>query len=307
MGLSTKGNISLGIALVWGKNLVPNPAAAITAFRTLVFVINKIVSYEFFNILLARQHFGSIINQHMSNNSSHNNHPAQRIVNSNQELMEIALLAEFFHSDESAYHNFGHPLDTLLYAENEINNYELNEQIELPRLSIYKGLLLHDALVHLPLENKTLFATKEHRSANLAGYILSEFGESDDSIKNIKKWIINTNVNYPCDPEDDSAKIFCRSDIGNTADKIEIFVLNYFKVYKESVMEKRKYGNIKDIVDPLQAVEPSISFLKKYFRQDLTLGRGDWDKDKNGICKFVARATHNFLLLPDQLMKTSSS
>jgi hypothetical protein len=31
-GVSTTGNISLGIALVAGRNLVPNPAAGITAF-----------------------------------------------------------------------------------------------------------------------------------------------------------------------------------------------------------------------------------------------------------------------------------
>jgi hypothetical protein len=32
MGLSMMGNISLGIDLVAGKNLVPKPAAGITAF-----------------------------------------------------------------------------------------------------------------------------------------------------------------------------------------------------------------------------------------------------------------------------------
>src|SRR3990167_2312989 len=34
-GLSTIGSISLGIALVWGRNRVPNPAAGITAFLIL--------------------------------------------------------------------------------------------------------------------------------------------------------------------------------------------------------------------------------------------------------------------------------
>jgi hypothetical protein len=32
-GLSMIGSISLGIALVWGKNLVPKPAAGIIALR----------------------------------------------------------------------------------------------------------------------------------------------------------------------------------------------------------------------------------------------------------------------------------
>jgi hypothetical protein len=35
MGLSTIGNISFGIAFVWGKNRVPKPAAGITAFLIL--------------------------------------------------------------------------------------------------------------------------------------------------------------------------------------------------------------------------------------------------------------------------------
>jgi hypothetical protein len=34
VGLSSIGNISLGIALVAGRNLVPRPAAGITAFLT---------------------------------------------------------------------------------------------------------------------------------------------------------------------------------------------------------------------------------------------------------------------------------
>jgi len=34
VGVSTIGSISLGIALVAGKNRVPSPAAGITAFRT---------------------------------------------------------------------------------------------------------------------------------------------------------------------------------------------------------------------------------------------------------------------------------
>src|SRR3989338_2052616 len=34
-GLSITGSISLGMALVWGRKRVPNPAAGMTAFRTL--------------------------------------------------------------------------------------------------------------------------------------------------------------------------------------------------------------------------------------------------------------------------------
>ena len=36
VGVSTIGNISLGMAFVTGKNLVPNPAAGITAFLILL-------------------------------------------------------------------------------------------------------------------------------------------------------------------------------------------------------------------------------------------------------------------------------
>src|SRR5436190_11560741 len=37
-GLSTKGSISLGWALVAGRNRVPSPAAGKTAFRTFAFI-----------------------------------------------------------------------------------------------------------------------------------------------------------------------------------------------------------------------------------------------------------------------------
>src|SRR3990167_191272 len=39
IGLSTIGSISLGKALVWGKNRVPNPAAGITAFLIFIYLI----------------------------------------------------------------------------------------------------------------------------------------------------------------------------------------------------------------------------------------------------------------------------
>src|SRR5262249_31186635 len=38
MGLSTSGSISLGCALVAGRNRVPSPAAGKTALRTLIFI-----------------------------------------------------------------------------------------------------------------------------------------------------------------------------------------------------------------------------------------------------------------------------
>src|SRR3989344_2057573 len=57
-GLSTIGSISLGIAFVWGRNLVPNPAAGITALRT------------FGNVFFIKSYTGIIsINNHLSNRS----------------------------------------------------------------------------------------------------------------------------------------------------------------------------------------------------------------------------------------------
>ena len=50
VGLSTIGNISFAIAFVAGKNLVPNPAAGITAFLTFIYIRS-------FKKLLMRIHF----------------------------------------------------------------------------------------------------------------------------------------------------------------------------------------------------------------------------------------------------------
>src|ERR1700704_5351684 len=44
VGLSTRGSISLGCALVTGRNRVPRPAAGKIAFRTLCLVINDNLS-----------------------------------------------------------------------------------------------------------------------------------------------------------------------------------------------------------------------------------------------------------------------
>src|SRR3990167_2811373 len=54
-GLSTTGSISLGIALVWGRNRVPKPAAGITAFLTFgklfLILLFNFQFYEFSNLL----------------------------------------------------------------------------------------------------------------------------------------------------------------------------------------------------------------------------------------------------------------
>src|SRR5438270_13809586 len=41
MGLSTRGSISLGCALVAGRNRVPSPAAEITALRTFIAIMSR--------------------------------------------------------------------------------------------------------------------------------------------------------------------------------------------------------------------------------------------------------------------------
>ena len=58
VGLSTIGNISLGCALVAGKNLVPNPAAGITAFLTFFCIVNLlIILFIFIKIFYMYIHF----------------------------------------------------------------------------------------------------------------------------------------------------------------------------------------------------------------------------------------------------------
>jgi hypothetical protein len=49
MGIPLMGSISFGIALVWGKNRVPNPAAGMTALR--IFFI----AHPFFLLNLSAQ------------------------------------------------------------------------------------------------------------------------------------------------------------------------------------------------------------------------------------------------------------
>src|ERR1700733_5352931 len=57
MGLSTTGNISLGWALVAGRNLVPRPAAGNTALRTFIFMGRSFFVARF-SRLVARWSFG---------------------------------------------------------------------------------------------------------------------------------------------------------------------------------------------------------------------------------------------------------
>ena len=209
--------------------------------------------------------------------------------------MELGLVAEQFHVDV-AYHNFGHILNALVYAEQEITRYQAHETKLLPVGSIYKAILLHDIDVHRPLDAR--FQSKEHRSAAIAGYLLRESNEDEETIKNIKKWIINTNPDFPC--QDDAGKIVCRSDLGNIADSLPIFVAEFVKVYRETQQLKWRNGHHLDIVNPVVAARESTEYLKKYFRQDLTLGTGDWDK-KSGVCTFVAKALANFVELPAEV------
>src|SRR5665213_3552601 len=56
-GLSTRGNISLGIAFVAGRNLVPNPAAGNTDFRTLAVINSHCTQSDYENRPLAASRF----------------------------------------------------------------------------------------------------------------------------------------------------------------------------------------------------------------------------------------------------------
>lgn len=224
--------------------------------------------------------------------TTNRSHPAYEIIYADQSLTETALFAESFHANVP-YHNFGHVLNAIAYAEKEITTYNEHETTVLPVTGIYKALLLHDVLVHRPLDGS--FATKEHRSASLAGYALRELGDSSDDVDAIQRWIINTNPQYPC--SDDAGRIVCRADLGNTADDFSIFVREFIKVYRENQQMKLKYGRPQDIVNPTAAARESIEYLQMYFRQDLTLGDGSWDTTSNGMCAFVSRALSNFKIL----------
>lgn len=221
------------------------------------------------------------------------NHSAYEIINQDQTLMETALFAETLHT-EIPYHNFGHVLNAVVYASEEIKAYQEHETGTLRINGIYEALLLHDVLVHTPLEKS--FISKEHRSAHIAGYILRELGDNQQNIADVQRWILNTNPAYAC--TDDAGRIVCRSDLGNTADDLPVFVKEFINVYRENQGMKLKSGRPQDIVNPLIAARESVSYIKNYFRQDLTLGVGDWDRTSNGLCSFVSKALANFSRLP---------
>src|SRR5258707_15793293 len=73
-GLSTTGNISLGCALVAGRNRVPSPAAGRTALRTRC-IFSVISSFSSPSYLTCRQHLKSI---HPIPESQRNLNPRER-------------------------------------------------------------------------------------------------------------------------------------------------------------------------------------------------------------------------------------
>ncbi len=232
-------------------------------------------------------------------------HPAYKLINEDPLLVECSLLAQYGLKDDDQYHNYGHPLDAIIYAFKEIEEYEIHEKAIPDRVkrNMIVGYLFHDYDVNEPLEHE-LFATCEERSAYYAEYFLDNLkktGEdiTDDDIKQIKRLILVTSPKYPC--ENDYERIFCRGDIGNVADSMPIFFVNFIAVYRENQMKRVRERKYKELVDPFRAAEGSIEFLNQYFRQDLTLGNGDWDKTPDGTCRFVASALRNFLQLPTKL------
>lgn len=236
---------------------------------------------------------------------SYTTHPATEYINRDQLLVEAALLAQFGHKEDDEYHNYGHPLDAILYAFKEINEYEFHEEaISLrDKRNLVLAYLFHDYAVNLPLD-KSVFPTVEERSVHYTEYFLNEFraqGEdvTTDDIRQISRLILVTNPQFPC--ENDLERIFCRGDIGNVADSLHVFFVNFIAVYRETQKKRLKERNFKDLVDPFVAADGSVAFLNQYFRQDLTIGTGDWDKTADGTCRFVARALKNFLELPGKI------
>lgn len=219
--------------------------------------------------------------------------------------MEVALLATYGHRPDDEYHNYGHPLDAILYAFKDIEEYEKHEAVipERDKRNVIIAYLLHDYAVNEPLD-KDIYATAEERSASYSEYFLNEFrnqGEdiTDEDIEQVRRLILITNPAFPC--ENDLERIFCRGDIGNVADSLPVFFWNFGLVYQETQKKRIRERKYWEVVSPLEAAEGSVAFLKQYFRQDLTIGTGDWDKAPDGTCMFVARALRNFLELPTKI------
>src|SRR5699024_10988464 len=90
VGLSRIGNISLDIALVAGKNLVPRPAAGIIAFLIfIIYIILLIIQINYNNSHTFNNNLKTIINKTPLNNELVKNHTFFSIIKFNYKNIEV--------------------------------------------------------------------------------------------------------------------------------------------------------------------------------------------------------------------------
>lgn len=212
------------------------------------------------------------------------------------ELMLFAHAVEPFQEPNLRYHNWDEHIATSFQAAMDLCDTCEEHGVPVDRLVVGIAILGHDAgYSHYKsdkeLKRHTGFDSREAYSTHITESILSSMGYDGEFIEEVSRSIMATKLNAPCDTTEQ--KIVRRADLHNIGGPFTGMFVNFLRLYKEGMELSGKPA------DPVAAIEQSGIVLERYMHgADLSLG--EWDRDANGVCRFVNRALSNIL----QLKKT---
>ena len=183
------------------------------------------------------------------------------------------------------YHNFGHAITVMRYAEGLVEKCK-REGVPLDEKVVYYALLFHDAGYHE--DHLTLnFETKEAYSAHLCEHALREHGVDEGIITRVKAAILATHVDAQCDSNEDKA--VRAADLSGLAAGYDVFKLNAVRLMDE---HKLMTGETVSWEDWKQGVKEN---LELFLREELKLTSDYYDEDGNSI--FHVKTRENILKL----------
>jgi len=198
----------------------------------------------------------------------------------------IERIAAAMYEPKLPYHNFGHALTVVRYAEGIAEKCKC-EGVSLDERVVYYALIFHDAGYyedHLALG----FDTKEAYSADLAEHALREHDINEEIIKKIKAAILCTHVDAHCSSNEDKA--VRAADLSGLTAEYKVFKLNAVRLMDEHEFMS---GEKVSWEDWKLGVKKN---LELFLREELKLTSDYYDENGNSVFHIRTRENLHTLL-----------
>lgn len=186
---------------------------------------------------------------------------------------DIEKLAAGLYQDDLPYHNFGHVIEVLSFAERIMKKCR-QEGVDVDDEIVYLGILFHDAGFAEDHLNKG-FDSKEAYSAYLAGEYLGECDYPASVIEKVKAVIMATHCDGRCLSNEDKA--VRAADLYGMGMDYEYFKMNTLKLKQE---HEQLSG---DQLTWKQWQDNTVARVELFLREDIGLTSDYYDTEGESV------------------------